>query len=1040
MPPRPLLGALALLVLVGCGADPGKPTPDTADTDTDPADTAETDVVESLPGETADTATDTTRLRISEVMADNHGALEDAAGESPDWIELYNPDPDPVDLTGWTLDDGGDPAPLSGVVGGGGFLVVFASGDGAGEGEVHLPWKLDAAGETLTLTRPDGSVADTVDVPALPEDISWGIAQDVVATVLAADGTPARLSYEAPEGWTELLYDDAAWADATLAVGFDGTVTDTDPVNVALFGTSTQSTEWGGYPASNAVDGESSTFTHTATSDFAPWWEVDLAVDARIESISVLNRAECCGERLYNLVITAADADGAIVWASDVLNPVAADATPTSPGAGFTVALDTPVIARTVRVTKTAVGGTYSSEWLSLAEVVVTGAPAAPYTDAITTQLAAAPAYLRVPFTLDTAPTRVTLTVAYDDGFAAWVNGAPVASANDGGTVATAAHDGDAAEAFLLDPRAFPPGAGVLALAALNLPTDADDLLLRPTLVAETITDGAPAYFDVPTPGAPNGAGFDGFVDAPTIDPPRGFYDAAFPATITAPPDATLVYTLDGSAPTLDHGTVVPAAGAGATTTFEVPTTAVVRAAAFRDGYAASDVVTHTWLFLDDVIHQPAAPAGLPAVWASVSEAAVTADYEMDPEVVDPDPAAIVAALRAIPTLSIVTDPDALFGPAGIYENSIERGAEWERPASVEWILPDGSTAFAADCGVRIHGWGWRYHSSTKKHSFRLEFSRDYGAASLEYPLFADSDRASYDSIVLRAGGSKTWLDFRDPAQAQYLHDSFARDTARDMGKVDGHATYVHLYLNGVYWGLYNPVERPEAEFGAAYFGGDDDEYDAINRRTYTNEAVDGTLDAYNELLARAEADLAGAAAYADVEDMLDLDDLIDYMLIHQYTTNRDGPCCFASNNMRGVRRRVDGEQFRFFVWDMEYSLWGATDDAYIGTDEAGSISHVFTRLRANADFRARFADRAHTHLSGDGALTPAKAAARYEARADEIYAALLGESARWGDTYRTTPYTRDVEWQVEYDRLMDDFFPNRTASLVDQLTAAGLY
>ncbi|MFN9942894.1 MAG: CotH kinase family protein, partial [bacterium] len=115
------------------------------------------------------------------------------------------------------------------------------------------------------------------------------------------------------------------------------------------------------------------------------------------------------------------------------------------------------------------------------------------------------------------------------------------------------------------------------------------------------------------------------------------------------------------------------------------------------------------------------------------------------------------------------------------------------------------------------------------------------------------------------------------------------------------------LYLNGLYWGLYNPVERPEAGFGEEYFGGDDEDYDAINRRTVTNEAVDGTLEAYNELLRRADEDLT--ASYAAVEDMLDVDDLIDYMLIHQYTVNRDGPCCAESNNMRGLRKREDGAQ-----------------------------------------------------------------------------------------------------------------------------------
>ena len=284
---------------------------------------------------------------------------------------------------------------------------------------------------------------------------------------------------------------------------------------------------------------------------------------------------------------------------------------------------------------------------------------------------------------------------------------------------------------------------------------------------------------------------------------------------------------------------------------------------------------------------------------------------------------------------------------------------------------------------------------------------------------------------MLRAGGSKTWLDFRDPAAAQYLHDSFARDTARDMGKVDGHATYVHLYLNGLYWGLYNPVERPEAGFGEEYFGGGDDEYDAINQRTTTNEAIDGTLEAYNTLLALADADLSVEAGRAAVERMLDFEDLIDYMLIHQYTVNVDGPCCFESNNMRAIRRRVDGERFRFFVWDMEYSIWEATDNTNVDIDVPGSISHVYTRLRDNADFRTQYAARAKKHLENGGALTPEMAGARYVARGEEIFNPLVAESARWGDTYREPPYTRDAEWQTEFDRIVYEFIPQRTDLLM---------
>lgn len=987
-------------------------------------------------------------VRLSEVMSDNDDTLEDGDGESPDWIELHNPGPAPVDLAGWTLgDDEATWAFPSHTLPGGAFVIVFASGKGADgpAGELHTPFRLDADGETLTLGHPDGSVAEVVEVPALPTDVSWGLEQPLTTRVVVGDGSAATLAEVETTGWAGPGFDDAAWPDVVLGVGFDGGATSEVVENAALDRTTTQSSDGYGYTGVQAVDGETSTFSHTGDADLAPWWAVDLGADYAITSIQLHNREGCCPERLYNIDVSVLDAAGGVLWRGETLNPVSEGSSPRDPGGTLVVEVDPAVIGRSVRVAKTAVNGAGSSEWLSLAEVVVGGRLASPYEDALATDLGAVPGgvvYVRAPFDLDLPPTRATLLMAYDDGFAAWVNGEAAASGNltDTGEAARA-HDGAVAEAFALDPRAFVAGANVLAIEGHNVTADDDDLLIRPTLTLEWFETGAPAYFAPATPGGPNGIGIAGLVATPTADPPRGFFDAPIATTVTTTtPGATLVYTLDGSVPTLENGVLVrPADAATApTVSLELPTTAILRAAAFRDAWAPSAVVTHTYLFLDDVIAQPAAPAGLPAVWDGVSEAPVSADYEMDPEIVATDRAELLEGLRAIPTLSLVMDPEDLFGADGLYVNSAERGEAWERAASVEWIEPDGATGFAEACGVRVHGYGWRYHSATKKHSLRLEFRSEYGASALEYPVFADAPIDRFDSLVLRAGGSKTWLDFRDPAQAQYLHDSFARDSARDMEKADGHATYVHLYLNGLYWGLYNPVERPEADFGAAYFGGDADEYDAVNRRTTMNEAIDGTLDAYNTLLALADEDLS--TSYAAVEAMLGIDDLVDYMLLHQYTANRDGPCCAESNNMRGLRRRLDGEPFRFFVWDMEYSLWDARDAINVDIDVSGSISHVYTRLRQNADFRARYAARARLHLTDGGALTPAAASARYAARAEEIYGPLLAESARWGDTYRAAPYRREVEWQAEYDRLQDEFFPARTDALIAQLTAAGLY
>ena len=45
---------------------------------------------------------------ITEFLTDNSSGLQDEDGDFSDWIEIHNPDPSPIDLSGWHLTD--DPA------------------------------------------------------------------------------------------------------------------------------------------------------------------------------------------------------------------------------------------------------------------------------------------------------------------------------------------------------------------------------------------------------------------------------------------------------------------------------------------------------------------------------------------------------------------------------------------------------------------------------------------------------------------------------------------------------------------------------------------------------------------------------------------------------------------------------------------------------------------------------------------------------------------------------------------------------------------
>ena len=67
--------------------------------------------------------------------------------------------------------------------------------------------------------------------------------------------------------------------------------------------------------------------------------------------------------------------------------------------------------------------------------------------------------------------------------------------------------------------------------------------------------------------------------------------------------------------------------------------------------------------------------------------------------------------------------------------------------------------------------------------------------------------------------------------------------------------TYVHLYLNGLYWGLYDITERIDEKYMVAYLGGAETDYDLIvpdedAEPSYTPTPIVGTIDGLESVAA----------------------------------------------------------------------------------------------------------------------------------------------------------------------------------------------
>jgi len=581
---------------------------------------------------------------------------------------------------------------------------------------------------------------------------------------------------------------------------------------------------------------------------------------------------------------------------------------------------------------------------------------------------------------------------------------------------------------------------------------------------------GTNSFLASPTPDAQNVNGVLEFVADTRFSHDRGFYTTNFDLVITcATVNALIYYTTNGSPPSVANGYLY-------TQPLPISHTTTLRARAEKPGARASNVDTHTYIFLGDVVSQQtggSTPPGWPADWGPN-----VVDYGMDPDIVLQLPASgtISNDLQAVPTLSLVMRLEDLFDEqTGIYANAEQQGRAWERPCSVELIYPDGRTGFQVEAGVRIRGGVGRLPSNPK-HSVRFLFREEYGDAKLRFRFFGESGASEFDGFDLRATSNFSWASYGDP-DGLFIHDPFSRETLLAMEQPGERGNWYHLYINGQYWGLFNSCERPEASFAASYFGGEKEDYDVLKPDFdlgATMQPTDGDTEAWTRLWQAAVNGFGGDADYFRVqgrnpdgtvnpafENLLDVSNLVDYLLVIAWTGNTDGPVYGRIfnwdlgegflNNYYAFRSRRNTGGFRFVTHDAEWVLQDVQESRIVLSTSFGNPAngegpghsnpfYLWTRLLENSEFRQLVADRIQKHFFRSGALTREACTARFLALMNEMDRAIVGESARWGDAqHPNSPIVRE-DWVAAINDKLANYFPYRSDIVLDQFRAAGLF
>ncbi|MCP5532470.1 MAG: lamin tail domain-containing protein [Akkermansiaceae bacterium] len=378
------------------------------------------------------------------------------------------------------------------------------------------------------------------------------------------------------------------------------------------------------------------------------------------------------------------------------------------------------------------------------------------------------------------------------------------------------------------------------------------------------VSGGGWASFGVPTPGAANTPVplTEPFATSPavTASVDSGFYGTAQSVTLSGAPAGTIRYTLDGSDPRSDSSVYAAPLSITATT--------ILRARVFEDGNIPGPTLTRSYFLGADTT------PGLPVV-------------------------------------SFVADPETLFGDdIGIYENDTAYAFKGrEVPVRIEFFEQDKTPAFAVNAGTRIAGENiWL----KPQKPFNIYLRGKYGDDTVPYQLFPGEPSATITEFNLRNGG--------DDWEETLLRDAMMPSILK--GQMDAEMYSYRpsvLYLNGSFHGIYNIRKRFDSTYFATTHHLGADEYDLVQ---YAHDAAGttrlladgGSTDRYEAFLDFVTThDPADPAVYAQIEEQMNVDSFIDYVVATDFAFNTSW-----SHNREFWSGRTPGSKWEWIINDFD--------------------------------------------------------------------------------------------------------------------------
>ena len=316
-----------------------------------------------------------------------------------------------------------------------------------------------------------------------------------------------------------------------------------------------------------------------------------------------------------------------------------------------------------------------------------------------------------------------------------------------------------------------------------------------------------------------------------------------------------------------------------------------------------------------------------------------------------------------------VNSPEYISGKLTQPANFTQQGRDWERDAFVEILSPDGERLIAQDAGMRIFG-----HASRQYYykSFKLYARKAYGNDTFAYPFFADNTHGAdqkvqdvYKRLVIRAPGF-------DKSVTLFREELFQTLCSQIEGIDSKSVAPVSVWLNGGYYNFEWLQEVYDDTYMEENYGlmqkGDYYQKVALRANKFPDdpdekaEDIRGKED-YQKVAEYAEKDLTDDETFAELEQLVDIDNMIQYFAIETYIANWDWPLnniklyrYYSQNNVYGTGRQ-DG-RWRYLYYDMEagFNIYNEEPEDWLDIETVMEQNPLFGAVMKRPDMQEKFA------------------------------------------------------------------------------------